>query len=113
MSSSLGPRQATGTLNANNPYVAGAWTVAFDPATLSLPNEFEIWHIAINGPSASSMKIYIDTVFFSNVARGDINDWDPSQVLPMLPVRSCSFTGTRRRAARPRSRFSVGCPHSD
>jgi hypothetical protein len=91
MSSSLGPRQATGTLNANNPYVAGAWTVAFDPATLSLPNEFEIWHIAINGPSASSMKIYIDTVFFSNVARGDINDWDPSQVLPMLPGQELFF----------------------
>jgi hypothetical protein len=81
VSSDLGNRQAVGAHNPLNPYVAGAWTVTFDPATLSLPNEFDVWHIAISGPSASSMRVYVDTVFFSNVARGDINDWDPSQTL--------------------------------
>lgn len=91
MSSYLGSRQNTGKLNPSNPYVAGAWTVSFEPATLSIPGEFEVWHISINGPTASSMQVYIDTVFFSNVARGDINDWDPSQVLRVLAGETLFF----------------------
>lgn len=91
MSSYLGPREATGKLNASNPYLAGGWTVAFDPGVLGLPIEFEVWHIAINGPVASSMKVYLNTVFFSNVLRGDVNDWDPSQVLRVQAGQTLFF----------------------
>lgn len=91
MSSYLGNRQGVGKLNPTNPYTAGGWTVTFDPGTLSLPVEFEVWHISISGPTASSMRVYIDTVFFSNVARGDINDWDPSQVLRVQAGQTLYF----------------------
>lgn len=91
MSSYLGNRQAQGKLNQANPYVAGAWTVMFDAQTLSLPVEFEIWHISISGPTGSSMRVYVDTVFFSNVARGDINDWDPTQVLRVQSGQTVYF----------------------
>jgi hypothetical protein len=91
VSSNLGDRQATGFLNPNNPNVAGAWTVAFDPEVLSLPSEFEVWHIALKGPSGSALQVYIDTTFFSNVVRGDINDWDPAQVLGVASGRTLFF----------------------
>ena len=96
----LGNRQAEGVLNANNPYVPGAWTVTFDPQVLKLPARFDIYHMTLNGPTGSRMKVYIDTTFYSNVVRGDINDWDPTQLLPMAPGQTLYFhwnvvTGSR------------------
>lgn len=89
--SDLGNRQATGVLDPTNPYVAGAWTVAFTPRVLSIFDAFEVYHISVNGPSGSSFKIFLDTTFYDNVQVGDINAWDPSQPMFVRPGRTIFF----------------------
>lgn len=78
----LGSRDARGQkLVTTNPFGAANWSVVFDPKTLSIPSGFDVWHISLTGPAASTLRVFLDTTFFSNVARGDINDWDPNQVM--------------------------------
>lgn len=77
----LGSRVAVGKKGIDtNPFGTTRWSVVFDPATLELPAEFDVYHISLNGPAPSTAQWFIDTTFYSNIARGDINDWDPSQV---------------------------------
>jgi hypothetical protein len=87
----LGNRQERGALDPTNPYVAGAWTVAFTPRVLGYSDDFEVYHIVVNGPSGSSFKIYIDTTFYDNVQVGDINSWDPSQPMYVTRGRTIFF----------------------
>lgn len=87
----LGSRPATGKLDRNNPLGTNFWTVTFDPPKLAIQIPFEVYHIAISGPTGSSFQLYIDSAFYSNVARGDINDWDPSQPMHMRPGQTIYF----------------------
>ena len=82
----LGSRQQRARLNPNNPHRANGWTATFDPQVLSIPSDFIVYHMALrNGPPGSAMFVYVGDVFYSVAARGDINEWDPSQ--PMYVQR--------------------------
>lgn len=71
----LGHRSATGFLDPDNIIAAGNYTVKFTSADLP-PDDFEVFHIAITGPGGN-FRVYLDTVFYSNTDRGDINEYDP------------------------------------
>jgi hypothetical protein len=76
----LGSRQEVGRTGvATNPYGQTMWTVTFSPDVLRIPIDYEIYHISLKGPAPSACQVFIDTVFYSIAARGDNNDWDPSQ----------------------------------
>ncbi len=78
----LGSRQARGAAgDVTNPFGPTRWTVAFTPAVLSIPDDFLVYHIALSGPAPSQVQVFIGTVFYSYAARGDVNDWDPSQLM--------------------------------
>jgi len=91
MSTYLGKRTMTGFKDTQNPVIAGGWTVKFSPDVLAVKVVAEVYHIAVKGPAPSTFQIYIDTTFYSNVARGDINDYDPSKPLPFSPGDTIYF----------------------
>jgi hypothetical protein len=95
----LGTREAMGATGVQtNPFGSTCWTVSFTPGVLNIPlPSFEVYHMAIRGPSGSQFQIYLDTTFYSNVVRGDVNDWDPSQPMHVGSGRTIYFywnTGT-------------------
>lgn len=86
MSKYLGFRQAFGVLSSDgmNPYGNGFWTVTFDPKILAVStNDFEVYHLALKGPTGSQVQVYVDRTFYDITLHGDINSWDPNRVLPM------------------------------
>lgn len=85
----LGSRQGIGTINSA--VNSGNWTVEFDPKDVASQQLAEVYHMTISGPSGSTFTIYRGTQFWDNVARGDINSWDPTQPLPMRPGDSLFF----------------------
>jgi hypothetical protein len=88
----LGSYQATGALDPNNPYVAGAWTVKFDPSKIGIRDAtFEVYHITVLGPDGSSFRVFIDTTFYDNVQIGDLNSWDPAQPMHVEKGRTIFF----------------------
>lgn len=90
--SNLGQREADAVKGVQtNPFGSTNWTVVFDPRALSIPSAFVVYHIALKGPAPSTLQVFIDTTFYSNVARGDINDWDPNQVLFVRPGQTIYF----------------------
>lgn len=103
----LGNRMKNGTLDAENPLLTGGWTVVFHPQDTALPADYIVYHIAILGPPGSSFRVYIDRVFYSNVARGDINEFDPSQ--PMYVRRGQSLFFYWNTAAGNRPQVSIFC----
>lgn len=86
----LGKFQRTGATDASNPVLAGGWTITFRPADLPRV-EAEVYHIAVQGPSNSQFQVWIDTTFYDNVVRGDINSWDPSQPMHVRPGDTILF----------------------
>lgn len=89
--SDLGPRSKRGAPDSTNILGAGFWTVKFEPRDIAINTAFEVYHIALKGPTGSRLQVYIDTLFYSNVVRGDINDWDPNQTLHMRPGQTLYF----------------------
>lgn len=87
----LGQRRANGAADNSNPLGAGNWTVTFDQSVLGIQIPFEVYHIAISGPSGSAMQVYLDTEFYSYTSRGDINEWDPSQPMHVRPGQTIYF----------------------
>ena len=88
----LGVRQATGRVGVtSNPFGTANWTATFDPALLSIPISFEVDHMTLKGPVNSQAQVFIDTTFYSNVQRGDVNDWDPSQTFHIQGGSSIFF----------------------
>lgn len=81
----LGSRQLTGVHDPTNPLLAGGWTASFTPRELGIPEDFEVYHMAITGPAGSMMSVFIDTTFYSPTSRGDLNEWDPNE--PMYVQR--------------------------
>lgn len=82
----LGFRQATGTLisDGSNPYGNGFWVVTFDPKILAVgSNDFEIYHIALKGPTGSKIEVWVDRTFYDTTQHGDVNSWDPNETLHM------------------------------
>lgn len=83
----LGYRSGNGVVDAQNPFSPGGWAVAFTPTILAIKEAFEIFHIAVQGPDdpACNLQVWIDTRFYSATVRGDINDYDPNQAIPVQP----------------------------
>lgn len=74
----LGRITQLGATGGYNPVATGGWAIEFGPNLL--PHvDCEVYHIAIQGPTASTFQVWISSTFYDNVARGDINSWDPSQ----------------------------------
>lgn len=89
----LGERSVRGALLTANPFLAGGWACQFTPQILSIPVEFEIFHIAVQGPAQPScnLRLYLDTTFYSTTPRGDINDYDPTWAIPVRAGQSVNF----------------------
>lgn len=81
----LGKLSKVGKADPNNPVLAGGWTVTFAPSDLGIRVASEVYHIAVKGPTGSKFEVWIDTTFYDNVKRGDINSWDPNQPMPVDP----------------------------
>lgn len=95
MTAALGDSgQVEGTLDPNNLYVPGAYTVKMGPQQLGVSNgvgAFECYHIAIQGPAGSSFQVYIGTNFYDFVENGDINSWDPAQPMKLVSGNTVYF----------------------
>lgn len=89
----LGFRPKKGALSADNPFFAGGWAVSFAPADIRIQSQFEIFHIAVQGPNLAScnLQLWLDTIFYSTTPRGDINDYDPNQPIPVRPGQTVNF----------------------
>lgn len=89
----LGSRSKQGALLAGNPFFAGGWAVQFTPQDVRVQNLFEIFHIAVQGPNLPScnLQLWLDTTFYSTTPRGDINDYDPNQPIPVRPGQTINF----------------------
>jgi hypothetical protein len=90
----LGFRSKKGVLLPANPFSAGGWAVQFTPDDIAIQeNLFEIFHIAVQGPAApsSSLQLWLDTIFYSTTVRGDVNDYDPNQPIPVRSGQSVNF----------------------
>ena len=87
----LGQRSKRGANDPQNIIAAGNWTVKFEPRDINIQSGFEVYHISLQGPLNSRLRVYVDTTFYSNVLRGDVNDWDPSQPLFMTPGQTLYF----------------------
>lgn len=87
----LGGRRTEGKLNADNPVVAGGWTVAFTPDIVQIRVPYEVYHAAVRGPSGSALEVWIDDMFYSAAARGDRNEWDPAQPMVVAPGKTVYF----------------------
>lgn len=87
---SLGPRTVIGKLDAtgNN---AGNWTVVFGPDVFNIDVPFECYHIVVNGAPGTTFFVYIENNVWDYVASGDINSWDPEQVMPIIPGQTVYF----------------------
>lgn len=93
MSGFLGPRTKKGVLLADNPFLAGGWAVQFTPTDMAIKDQYEIRHIAVKGPNILScnLQLWLDTTFYSTTPRGDINDYDPNQPIPVYPGQTINF----------------------
>ena len=90
----LGFRSKTGTTTGDNPFSAGGWIVSFTPDDIAVQErEFEIYHIAVQGPAAPScnLQLWLDTIFYSATVRGDVNDYDPNQAIPVISGQTVHF----------------------
>ena len=89
----LGFRSKRGALSAANPFSAGGWAVSFTPQDLAIRNAFEIFHIAVQGPNLAScnLQLWLDTIFYSTTVRGDVNDYDPNQPIPVMPGQTVNL----------------------
>lgn len=70
---------STVALSANNKKLAGGWVATFLAQDL-YPDDFEIFHIAVTGPSGG-LRVYIDDQFYSATSRSDENEYDPKNAM--------------------------------
>ena len=85
----LGRRALTGAANPANPRGAGFYSVIFGPADL-YPDDFEVFHAFLSGPGGNMLP-YIDDTPYGAAARGDINEFDPRQAMPVRRGETLSF----------------------
>jgi hypothetical protein len=71
----LGYRDGKGAIDP----LTGFWTVTLDPSTLSLPDDFLIYRMYVEGPVGSMVVVYVDGVKTSGTPNGWLNEWDPNQ----------------------------------
>lgn len=94
----LGMRGAsTVKLDPANKFVAGSWVATFLPNDL-YPQDFEVYHIALLGPSGG-FRVYLDDLFYSTADRSDSNEYDPKN--PMYVRRGQTISFHFKSAASP------------
>ena len=76
-----------------NPYLPKTgWDVLFQPDDFKMSEpEFEIYHIALDGPVGSSVSVLVDNHQWDFVNQGWSNGWDPSQPLLIKSGQSLQF----------------------
>ena len=90
----FGVQDGSATIGQNiNPYLPGTgWVVQFGAADFALPQtEYEIWHIALDGPIGSSAQIFIGGVAWDYVLTAWSNAWDPAQPMYLRSGQVLSF----------------------
>lgn len=102
MSKNLGYRTNYGALDPNNPLGAGFWTVAFTPQDIAIPGSFNVYHVAVQGPASSQFQVFIDTTFYDYAVRGDINSWDPTQVMYVMQGQTIFYYWNTSSGAAPK-----------
>lgn len=96
----LGFRTSIGFLDPANRVTPGAWTVLFTPETMSIPDDYEVRHIALRGPGGD-FEVWVDDHFYSASPRGDINEYDPKNPMPVRRGESIYFYFSRATGIRP------------
>lgn len=88
----LGPRGPLTGKADNTGFNRGNWTVAFTPDVLNcnVPY-FEVCHIVITGATGSTFSVYIDLHQWGAAQNGQINEWDPSVPITMMPGQTLYF----------------------
>lgn len=87
--------------DGSSPYGNGFWSARWDP--VSLPRvPFEIWHMAVRGPSGAALQLYVSTRLVSATSRASLNEWDPSQPIPVDPGAGESVIAYWNTAATPK-----------
>jgi hypothetical protein len=86
-----GARRVVGAAD-NTGLNTGKWTVQFTPSILAVQqNPFECYKIIVAGASGSTFTIYIDNYQWDNVQVGQVNSWDPNQVMLINPGQTVYF----------------------
>lgn len=104
MSTYLGSRQATGVIDntGQNPYGNGFWCCTFDSKVFAASaNAFEIYHIALKGPSGSKLEVWVDRTFYDTTPHGDVNSWDPNETLHLMGGQTLYFYWNSANAPAP------------
>jgi hypothetical protein len=82
----LGPASGQAVIDntGQNPFGNGNYTITINATDLAMNLPlFECYHIVIDGPIGSAFQIYVGANFYSNVAQGWKNEWDPSQTMKL------------------------------
>lgn len=75
-----------------NPYGDGFWSVTYDTNVLGQgSNDFEIYHLALKGPSTAALQVYVNQTFYEATPRGDLNSWDANHPLYMIGGQELIF----------------------
>jgi hypothetical protein len=84
MTAPLGPAGPVEAVLDTTGRNTGNYTATFDSSVLdfNLPL-FECYHIVIDGPVGSSFDLYVGNQWYSSVAQGWKNEWDPSQTMKL------------------------------
>jgi hypothetical protein len=86
-----GARRVVGAAD-NTGNNSGNWTVEFTPAILAINQiPFECYKIIVSGAPGSTFEIFIDQNQWDNVQVGQLNSWDPNQVMLINPGQTVYF----------------------
>ena len=104
----LGPRTQLGVSDASlqiNPYLRGTgWDVVFDPTVWATNlTGLEVYHISLDGPVGSSVKVTRNNQPWDFVLQGWANGWDPSEPMPFGQTDTVAFLWNTAFAAAPYS----------
>ena len=104
MTQYLGFRTGNGVLDnsGNNPYGNGFWTVTFDPKIFAVSTgDFEVYHLALTGPTGSRVQVWIDRNFYDITNHGDVNSWDPNEAMHLMAGNTVYFYWNTAAAPAP------------
>lgn len=106
----LGHRPATGFADPANPNGSGCWTVRWRPDELPA-TDFEVYHAVILGPGGK-FDVYLDDSIYSTGVRGDRNEYDPNNAMPVRKGQTIFFYWTISTGTRPTARIDLRTPTS-
>lgn len=90
----LGPRGPVNGAADNTGLNPGNWTIALDPAVLSVSTEiryFEVYKMIVHGAPGSTFNVYVDRNEWDTAVFGQQNSWDPIQPLKMQNGQTLYF----------------------